>query len=142
MEKERQAQTLHALTHLTLPRASGGRLTDFLILQMRRLRAREVTQLVNCRGRTGVQIFLASQQATSLTLGCALSIFHLNTRLTDPKGVASGKPGPASRRPRGRTQEPTGWAQQNTRGSGHDLERLPVPQSPLHEVCRTPGTGT
>lgn len=95
MEKERQAQTFHALTDLTLPRASGGRLTDFLILQMRRRRAGEVTHLVNCRGRTGVQILLASQQATSLPLGCALSIFHLNTRLTDPKrsGIREARAG-------------------------------------------------
>lgn len=44
-----------------------------LVLQMRRPRPREVTQLVSCRGMTGIQAFLAPQQTTSLTLGSVLS---------------------------------------------------------------------
>lgn len=43
-------------------------------LQMQRLKPREGTQLVNCRGRTGIQNFLASQQATALPLNCVLSL--------------------------------------------------------------------
>lgn len=86
-------------------------------------RPREGPRLLSCRGRTGVQVFLASQQATSLPLDCALSF---QTR---------GRGTPKEQRPRSQCRPPGGpelglrhrrRGTRGTRGHGHNPERLPA----------------